>query len=74
MATLTSTGLSIRTLAEILAEIEEDQRASPALGTDFDTSAESVAGQLNAIVATKLRELEELIQAVYNARDRKSVV
>lgn len=69
MATLTSTGLSIRTLAEILAEIEEDQRASPAFGTDFDTSAESVAGQLNAIVATKLRELEELIQAVYNARN-----
>ena len=66
---LLTTGFAPKTLAVILAEIDAEQRASAALATDFDASAESVLGQLNGIVAAKLTELWELGEAVYNARN-----
>lgn len=66
---LLTTGFAPKTLAVILAEIDAEQRASSALGTDFDASAESVLGQLNGIMAAKLTELWELGEAVYNARN-----
>lgn len=69
MAGLTSTGFVEKSAAEILEEINAAQRASPDLGADWDTSAESPQGQMNAIVADALGELWELAGAVYRARD-----
>ncbi len=63
MAGLTSTGFETKTLEEILQEIVDDQRG--ALGPAIDTSAQSVLGQLNGIVASKLAELWEVAAAVY---------
>ena len=65
-AGLTPTGFVAKTVEELRAELEGDLRAS--LGTDLDTSAESVVGQLIASQATKLRELWELAEILYNAR------
>ena len=65
---LTPTGFVAKTLEEIKSELEADFRA--ALGADVDTSAESVLGQLIAVVATKSRELWELAEATYHARTR----
>jgi len=66
MPGLTTTGFATLTAAELLADIEASQKA--ALGADLDVSPEQPLGQLNAIVVTKLRELWELEEAVYNAR------
>lgn len=63
---ITSTGFEIPTALEILAAMEADERA--ALGNDLDTSPEQPLGQMNGIVAAKLRELWEAMQTVYNAR------
>ena len=65
---LTTTGFSRKTLAVIKSEIEDTLRASPAYGTDTDTSAESVLGQLIGIFAGQLATGWETLEAVYNAR------
>ena len=66
MSGLEATGWVPKTVAEIRDEIETDLRA--ALGDDLDTSAESVVGQIVAIVATREAQRWELVGAVYNAR------
>lgn len=66
MAGLTATGFEAKTAAEILSDVEAAQKA--ALGSDLDVSAEQPLGQINAILAAKLRELWELAEVVYNAR------
>lgn len=66
MAGLTATGFEAKTAAEILADVEAAQKA--ALGSDLDVSAEQPLGQINTILAAKLRELWELAEVVYNAR------
>lgn len=66
MAGLTSTGLEIKSAETLQGEIEAQQRAD--IADDLDTSAESVIGQLNGIMVTKLAELWELALVVYNAR------
>ncbi len=60
---LTSTGFVLKPLDVIKAEIETYQLAniSPALNVEAD----SVMGQVNAIVAAKIAELWEVAQAVY---------
>lgn len=63
---ITSTGFEIPTALEILAAMEADERA--ALGNDLDTSPEQPLGQLNGILAAKMRELWEAMATVYNAR------
>jgi uncharacterized phage protein gp47/JayE len=65
-AGLSSTGFEAKTLADILADIETRERAT--IDPTLDTSAESVVGNLNAVMATKLRELWELAAIVYAAR------
>lgn len=63
---LTSAGFSPKTLLEIKAEIEADERAL--LGTNVNTSSASVLGQINGIVSAKLREVWELAELVYAAQ------
>jgi uncharacterized phage protein gp47/JayE len=66
MAGLTPAGFEAKTAAEILADIEAAQKAS--LGADLDVSPEQPLGQINGIVAAKLRELWEALGLVYVAR------
>jgi uncharacterized phage protein gp47/JayE len=66
VATLDATGLSIATLEEIRAEIDADQRAD--IDATLDPADEQLLGQLNGIVASRIRETLELQQLVYNAR------
>ncbi len=63
MAGLTSAGFVPKTLAEILEEIETAQK--DVLGADLNVGADTVLGQLNGIVSSKLAELWELAQAVH---------
>ncbi len=65
MAGLTSTGFEAKTLDDIKSDIEADERAL--ISTRINTSSASLIGQLNGIFATKLRQLWELLQAIYNA-------
>ena len=65
---LLPTGFVAPTLEEIRGELEDALRAK--LGADLDTSAESVVGQLVAIMATRERTLWELAEATYQARTR----
>jgi uncharacterized phage protein gp47/JayE len=68
---LTPEGWVPKTYAEIVADLEADQRAKidPAL----DTSPDSVVGQQNAIVASKLAELWELGGELYTMLDPEAV-
>jgi len=69
-AGLTSTGFTPKTATEIADEIAATQRAT--IDPTLDTSAESVVGNLNAVMATKLRELWELAELVYGARSPRN--
>jgi uncharacterized phage protein gp47/JayE len=69
MAELTPTGFTTRTLLEIRAEIDAAQRAAPAIGPNVDQSDASVLGQINGIVAERLRVLEEALAALYSGLD-----
>lgn len=69
---LTATGFSRKSLAVIKSEIETELRASPAFGSDVDTSAESVLGQIVGVTSAKLAELWELAEASYNARNPRA--
>ena len=65
MAGLTTAGLEIKTLEDLLNEIEAELRAK--LDADLDVSATSVVGIINGIYAAKALELWELYQEVYQA-------
>lgn len=69
---LTSTGFVEKPVETIDAEIAAAQRADPALGDDWDTSAESPSGALNGIIAAKLGEVWELGGMVYRSRDPRA--
>lgn len=69
MAELTSTGFTARTLLEIEEEIKAAQRAASAIGPNVDQSAASALGQINGIVAERIRELEEALAALYSGLD-----
>ncbi len=66
MAGLSTTGLTIKTLLEILEEIGDDQKADAALGSEWDTSTTSPQGVLNGIVAERIAEAWQVLSAVYN--------
>ena len=70
MASYSSSGLSISTQAEIQAAIEASQRADIDAALDLSTS--SPEGQINRIVARRLRLLEEALLALANAWDPDS--
>lgn len=57
------TGFRRKTFEVLLAEIAADQKAL--FGNEFDTSADSVTGQLNGVFADRLADLWELAEAVY---------
>lgn len=59
-------GFVMKPLETIKSEIETQQRAD--ISPRLNTSPQSVIGKQNGIMSTKLRELWELIGAVYNAR------
>jgi len=69
MAELTSTGFTARTLLEIEEEIKAAQRAASAIGPNVDQSAASALGQINGIVAERIRECEEALAALYSGLD-----
>ena len=69
---LTSTGFSKKSLAVIKSEIETALRASSAFGSDIDTSAESMLGQIVSTFAAKVSELWELGEATYSARNPRA--
>jgi uncharacterized phage protein gp47/JayE len=65
---LLSTGFVEKPLSAILEEVATAQRASPALGSDWDTSAESPGGQINAAFGAQLASAWEAIGFVYRSR------
>jgi uncharacterized phage protein gp47/JayE len=65
MAELTATGITIRSVDEILAAIEGQQLAN--IDAELDVSADTPLGQLNGIVAAALAELEELFEELYQS-------
>lgn len=66
---LLSTGFAEKPLAVILDEVAAAQRSSSALGDDWDTSAESPGGQINAAFGAQLASAWEAIGFVYRSRD-----
>ncbi len=64
------TGFRIKTLQEILAEIEDAQRES--FGPAFSTQPDSTAGQLNGIFGDQVAEVWEVLQDVYRSRQPSS--
>lgn len=65
MAGLTSTGITIKDVDEILSDIEGSQTAS--IDPELNVNADSVLGQLNGIYAAALAELWELVEEVYQS-------
>jgi len=65
MAGVETTGFNRKLLSDILAEIEADEKAT--ISPNLNTLATSVLGQLNGIYADKLRELWEVLEAVYQS-------
>ncbi len=64
---VTADGYVDKPIETILSEIEAEQKGI--FGDTFDVSAQSPAGQNNGVVATKLRELWEVGQAIHSAID-----
>ncbi len=67
MAGLDATGFTIKTQAEVLAEIEDEQRAT--ISSALNLTSAGVLGQLNGILSSKLGELWEVGRAVNAAFD-----
>lgn len=59
-----STGFAKKTLADILSEIETQQKAD--IDPNLNTLATSVIGQFNGIFADKVREIWDVLEGVYN--------
>ena len=66
MAGLTPTGFAVKTVPEMLAEVEAAQRAL--MGTDLDVSIEQPLGQINGVFGAQLGEAWEALGLLYNAR------
>ena len=65
MATITSTGIVGRSLADYRTLLENDFKSH--FGSDLDVAPETVQGGLIAIMATSLTELDEAVVADANA-------
>lgn len=59
-----ATGLQIKTIEEIVAELSAQQKAE--ISATLNTEAEEPIGQMNGIMAAQLRELWEVAQVAYN--------
>lgn len=62
---VTDSGFVKKTLPEILAEIAADEKAL--ISASLNTLPSSIIGQINGIVADKLRELWDVAEAIYRA-------
>jgi hypothetical protein len=60
------TGFSQKSLQDILDEIVADERSK--FGSDINTSASSVLGQINGIFADQLHQLWQVANAVYRSQ------
>jgi hypothetical protein len=69
-AGLFDAGLVIKTTVDILADITAQQRSL--IADDLDEGAEEILGQLNGVVAAKIREVWELAAAVHASFDPRS--
>lgn len=69
-AGLFDSGLVIKTTGDILADITAQQRSL--IADDLDEGAEEILGQLNGVVAAKIREVWELAAAVHASFDPRS--
>jgi uncharacterized phage protein gp47/JayE len=65
MAGLSSTGITIKDVAEILSDIESEQLTN--IDADLSVGPDDVLGQLNGIYAASLAELWELLEEVYQS-------
>lgn len=72
MAGMSPSGFEIATQAQLLTEIQQAMRTSPALNPNgrVNLSPDSVLGVVSAIVADKLAELWQVMQAVYSSQYR----
>jgi hypothetical protein len=61
---VTSAGLRIKTVQEILDELEAREKAE--IDATLNTAADSPVGQLNGIFAAQLREAWEILQVAHN--------
>lgn len=66
MSGITATGFEIKTVQDLLDDINAGLKA--AFGSDFDTSADGPAGQVAGVFAGSLAEAWQLAQAVYGAQ------
>lgn len=65
MAGLTATGITIKSVDEILDDIESDELAT--IDPSLNTQADGVLGQLNGIYAAALAECWELLEEIYQS-------
>lgn len=70
MSGLTPLGFEAKTVAEIIADLEAQQRST--VDGSLNTSATGVIANLNASYALQLGQLWELGQAIYDAHDPNS--
>lgn len=66
-AGLSSTGFELKTIADVLAEIEADLLRD--IDPNLDLSADQPIGQINGIFAKKIAEAWELLQTAFGAFD-----
>lgn len=66
MAGIDENGITIKTLAQIEAEIDEELRAT--FGDQINTTPQSVFGQIKGIMAERESLLWELVEGVYNSQ------
>lgn len=69
---LLTSGFVEKPLDVILAEVAAAQRASSALGEDWDTSAESPGGQINVAFGAQLASAWEALGFVFRSRDPRA--
>lgn len=65
MAGLTSTGITIKDVDEIIADMVSDQLAN--IDANLNTESDSILGQLNGVYGAALAELWELLEQIYQS-------
>jgi uncharacterized phage protein gp47/JayE len=70
MAGLTDDGLEVKTLTEVLSEIESDEKAR--INESLDLSSETPLGQVNVIVSDQIDQAWQALAATYAAQFRAS--
>lgn len=66
---VTATGFVIKPIETILSEIQAAQQDPAVFGPAWDVSAQSPQGQINGIMAAKVEELWQVLEAIYSSID-----